>query len=100
MDNQRLFNCCTDCAPPDWRAFKSLAISGCKNDLDSNDGSTWTVQCPDDEAEFWTVYAIGKEPGDTIALTDCKTRREALDAMFDISFISRLTYKLRSAQGE
>jgi hypothetical protein len=69
MNNDILFNCCTNNEEPAERAhFVSLEVSGCID----HDGSTEGL-VPDDRAEFWTVYA--REPdGCAYAITDCKTR--------------------------
>lgn len=73
-----LFNCCPKNAEPVWSRFRSLSISGVR-DLRSQTGGDETecVACPDDEAQFWTVYGRTKD-GDSEALTDLPTKPAAL----------------------
>lgn len=71
-----LFNCCTGNAAPDWSQFKSLEIGGCRQEVAEN-GKTFTdFGIPDNEAEFWTVYAR-EHGGCACAITDCPTRTAA-----------------------
>ncbi|KAF0102191.1 MAG: hypothetical protein FD144_2626 [Rhodospirillaceae bacterium] len=73
-----LYNCCLKNAEPVWSRFRSLTISGVR-DLRSQTGvdKTECVACPDDEAQFWTLYGRTKD-GDSEALTDAPTKAAAL----------------------
>ncbi|MBB4200584.1 hypothetical protein CCR94_18185 [Rhodoblastus sphagnicola] len=89
MDRRnRLFNCCTNCLPPDWSQFSFITIGGCKDDPD-DPGHTLGL-CSDEEAEFWTVYARHKEPDSGEAITDCKTKAEAEAVAAELSKLSAL----------
>ncbi|MDX0801727.1 hypothetical protein GOD37_22450 [Sinorhizobium medicae] len=55
MDNDTLFNCCTNYAAPDWSQFDWLEIGGCISF--EEDGETYTEGgFMASEAEFFTVY--------------------------------------------
>ncbi|WP_050400386.1 hypothetical protein [Bradyrhizobium embrapense] len=70
LDGAVYFNCCTGNTAPDWSAFRSLEIGGCKM-VSNSAGESYVHgnQAPDDSA-FWTVYAR-EHDGCALAITDC-----------------------------
>lgn len=88
---QRLFNCCTDLRAPNWSQYVCLTIGGCINDPDDPGHVLGLV--PDNDAEFWTVYARDPD-GMAEAITDCQTRAEVDAVAFELSKISGLEIAL------
>lgn len=80
-----LFNCCTDERQPDWSPFLSIEVGGCI----AGDGGETTGGVPDDQAEFWTVYARRRD-GCAEAITDTETRELAEFAARTIARLSGL----------
>jgi len=84
-----LFNCCRDHIAPDWSQFTSLEIGGCITETQPN-GDTFTIGGkPDNEAEFWTVYARHLS-GEAEAITDCTSRDAAEVAAYRLRDLSNL----------
>jgi hypothetical protein len=83
----RLFNCCTDCAAPDWTHFAVLIVGGCMDDPEDPGCTLGLID--DAEAQFWTVYGRD-EDGISEAITDCPTRADADAVALELAALSGL----------
>ncbi|BCG83368.1 hypothetical protein [Mesorhizobium sp. 113-3-3] len=87
--SERLYNCCTNYAAPDWKRFERLELAGCVDDPDEP-GHTLGNQ-PAKAAEFFTVYGRFPEPDGTCeAITDIEDPRDALAVAGELALISGL----------
>lgn len=90
MDNATLYNCCTDCAAPDWSLFDNLELGGCKDLSEEGDDDTYiSGGYSAAEADFFTIYGHLKTGG-CEAITDCKTFDEAVDVGLELTALSGL----------
>lgn len=82
-----LFNCCADYREPDWSRFKTLILSGCKDDPEHPGHTVGLVYAA--HAAFFTVYG---QDGDGIceAITDSHDPRHAMSVAAALAIRSGL----------
>lgn len=92
----KLFNCCTDYAEPEWTRFDALELHGCVNVADGLGGpgtgeSETYVESGYSraEAELFTISGHLKEGG-AEAITDCLTFETAEEVAAELSRRSSL----------
>ena len=88
---ERLFNCCTNWAEPDWKQFDHLELGGCATEHKDNDDEYTNGGQSAANAEFFTVYGRFHEPDGTCeAITDIVDPRHALAVAGELALLSGL----------
>lgn len=67
MENDVLFNCCTNAEEPDWSRFDGIELGGCE--MDPEEDGVVNGGIDREQAEFFCVYGHLKEGG-CEAITD------------------------------